>query len=113
MQYRIKNLHDGARRMLKAKNFSYKQYDKDNTRNDLIMERLFDDTKAGKIKGFYLVSDTQFKAYTRSTKEPGKVQYSSGYYENGELIPCFDIQMSIPLDLFYEGYSSGIYQIIA
>jgi len=99
--------------MLKSKHFKYPQYDKDIKRNDLIMERLFNDTKAGKIKGFFLVSDKDFKAYHRSTKEPGKIQLSSGYYKEGELIPCYDIQMDAPLDMFYEGYSSGIYQIIA
>jgi len=99
--------------MIKSKHHRYPQYEKDCIRNDLIMQRLFDDTKTGKIKGFYLVSDKDFKAYHRSTKEPGKVQYSSGFYRDGELIPCYDIQMTIPLDMFMEGYSSGIYRIIA
>jgi len=112
-EYRIKNLHDGARRMLKSKNFKYYQYEKDIQRNDAIMGRLFDDTKAGKIKGFYLVSDKDFKAYHRSTKEENKIQLSSGYYSNGELIPCYDIQLETPMDLFMEGYASGIYRIIA
>jgi len=99
--------------MLKSKHFNYPQYEKDIKRNDLIMERLFNDTKAGIIKGFYLVSDKQFKAYHRSTKEADMIQFSSGYYNNGELIPCYDVQMSRPLDLFLEGYTSGIYEIIA
>ena len=99
--------------MIKSKHFHYPQYEKDTKRNDLIMTRLFEDTKNGIIKGFYLVSDKDFKAYHRSTKEAGKIQLSSGFYENGELIPCYDIQLDTPFDMIYEGYSSGLYQIIA
>lgn len=112
MQYRIKNLHDGCCRMIRAKNFNYPRYDKDCRRNDLIISRLFNDTKAGIIKGFYLVSDEDFKAYHRSTKEAGKIQLSSGFYRDGELIPCYDVQMATADDLIKEGYPSGFYKTI-
>lgn len=110
MNYRIKELHDAAVRFLKTR---YPAYEKDARRNDLIMMRLFNDTKAGKIKGFYLVNSRDFKAYHRSTKQPGAVQLSSGFYENGELIPCYDIQMETAADLIREGYAAGIYKEIA
>ena len=113
MEYRIKNLHDATKRMFNAKNFNYPALDKYSRRNDLIIERLFNDTMTGKIKGFYLVSDESFKAYHRSTKEAGKIQYSYGFYKNGELIPCGDCQFSTFKELDREGYSSGIYREIA
>ena len=109
MQYRIKNLHDAAIRSLKA---NYAGYDRDSARNDLIISRLFNDTQNGIIKGFYLVSDSTFKAYHKSTKEAGKIQLSSGYYENGNLIPCYDAQLATAADLIREGYASGIYKTI-
>ena len=99
--------------MLKAKNFNYPQYEEDSRRNDLIISRLFKDTAAGRIKGFYLVSDQDFKAYHRSTKEAGKIQLSSGFYRDGELVPCYDVQLESAADLIREGYSSGLYKIIA
>lgn len=109
MQYRIKNLHDAAIRSLKA---DYPDYDRDSARNDLIITRLFNDTQNGIIKGFYLVSDKTFKAYHKSPKEAGKIQLSSGFYRNGELIPCSDAQLETAADLIKYGYSSGIYQTI-
>ena len=109
MQYRIKNLHDAAIRSLKA---DYPGYDRDSDRNNAIITRLFHDTAAGTIKGFYLVSDKTFKAYHKSTKEADKIQLSSGYYDNGELIPCYDVQLSTAADLIREGYASGIYKTI-
>lgn len=113
MKYRIKNLHDATLRMFHAKGFDYPKLDKDSRRNDLIMERLFDDTMSGKIKGFYLVDNEHFKAYHRSTKEAGKIQYSYGFYRNGELIPCGDCQFTTFKDMSREGFSSGIYELIA
>lgn len=107
MQYRIKNLHDAAIRSLKA---DYPGYDRDSARNDLIITRLFNDTQNGIIKGFFLVSDKTFKAYHKSPKEAGKIQLSSGFYRNGELIPCSDAQLETAADLISYGYSSGIYQ---
>ena len=109
MQYRIKNLHDAAIRSLKT---NYPSYDRDSVRNDLIIKRLFNDTLTGTIKGFYLVSDSTFKAYHRSTKEAGKIQLSSGFYRDGELIPCSDAQLATAADLIKYGYASGIYQTI-
>lgn len=113
MQYRIKNLHDAAGRMIKAKNFNYPPYDRDSKRNDLILSRLFNDTMSGTIKGFYLVSDEDFKAYHRSPKEDNKIQLSAGFYRDGELIPCYDVQLEDAAAMIKEGYTSGIYKIIA
>lgn len=113
MRYRIKNLHDATLKMFHAKGFHYPKLDRDDHRNDLIMERLFNDTMSGKIKGFYYVDDTAFKAYHRSTKEAGKIQYSYGFYRNGELIPCGDCQFSTFKDMSREGFPSGVYAEIA
>ena len=110
---RIKNLHDAARRMLKSKNYNYPDYERDDARNDSKMKRLFSDTLTGKIKGFYLVSDETFKAYHKSPKKAGFIQLSYGFYRNGELIPCGDIQIETFKDLTREGYTSGYYEIIA
>jgi hypothetical protein len=113
MKYRIKNLHDATLKMFHSKNFHCPKLDKENERNDLIMKRLFDDTMSGKIKGFYLVDNEQFKAYHKSTKEDNKIQYSYGFYRNGELIPCGDCQFSTFKDMQREGFSSGFYELIA
>lgn len=108
---RIKDLHDAAIRSLK--NDKYTRYDRDHARNAAKMERLFRETQNGTIKGFYLVSDKDFKAYHRSPKESGKIQLSSGFYKNGELIPCYDCQFETFRDMEREGYTSGYYEIIA
>lgn len=82
-------------------------------RNEAIIKELFNRTQAGTIKGFYLASDKSFKAYHRSPKNPGMIQLSVGFYRNGELIPEYDIQMQTATEAIREGYTSGIYQIIA
>lgn len=112
MRYRIKNLHDATIRMMHAKNFNFPSLDKDHARNEAIMKRLFDDTMQGKIKGFYLVDNTDFKAYHRSPKKDGYIQLSAGFYKNGELYPTYDIQMKDSKDMIKEGYPSGFYAII-
>ncbi len=112
MKYRIKDLHDAAVRNLKSHG-GYRRYDVLSDRNDLIIANLFNRTMAGAIKGFYLHSESVFHAYTRSTKEAGRIQYSYGFYRDGELIPCGDVQMETAKDLIREGYSSGIYEEIA
>lgn len=82
-------------------------------RNDAIIKELFSRTQVGAIKGFYLVSDTEFKAYHRSPKNPGMIQLSVGFYRDGELIPTYDVQMQTATDAIREGVTSGIYQLIA
>lgn len=112
MGFRIKDLHRAAKKCIRSIG-KYKPYDRGSDRNDKIMSWLFAKTKNGQIKGFYLDNDSQFKAYHRSTKENGKIQYSYGFFRDGELIPCGDVQMGTAEDLIREGYSSGIYKIIA
>lgn len=107
---KIKNLELASYRCF---NGSYKQFEKYNDRNEIKLKKLFNDTKAGTIKGFYLVSDKEFKAYHRSPKEPGKIQLSVGFYKNGELIPTYDVQMETFNDLTKEGYDAGIYETIS
>ena len=107
---RIKNLELAAYRCF---NGSTKQFDKYYDRNNLQMKKLFDDTKSGAIKGFYLVSDKDFKAYHRSPKQPGKIQLSVGFFKNGELIPTYDVQLENFEDLTREGYEPGRYETIA
>ena len=110
--FRIKNLNNAAKRCVWSLG-KYKTYEKNDKKNDSIMIQLFNLTAAGTIKGFYLVSDTELKAYHRSPKEPGKIQLSSGYYKDGELIPCYDVQLETARDMLREGYGSGYYKIIA
>ena len=110
--FRIKDLHDAAIKSVHSLG-KYKTYDKNGAKNDSIMIQLFNMTAAGTIKGFYLVSDTELKAYHRSTKNPGMIQLSSGYYNNGDLIPCYDVQLSTARDMIREGYTSGFYKIIS
>lgn len=112
MKLRIKCLHDAAIKSLKAAG-DYKTYDRNHDKNNAIMSELFNRTQRGEIKGFYLISDKDFKAYHRSPKEPGKIQLSSGFYKDGELIPCYDTQLETAADLIRDGYTSGLYQIIA
>lgn len=109
MQFKIKDLCLASRRAFSG---NYKQLDKYTMHNDSIMKKLFNDTLSGQIKGFYLVSDTNFKAYHKSTKKPGNIQLSSGYYKDGELIPCYDVQLDSFAALNNEGYPAGIYKII-
>lgn len=110
MTFRIKNLEIASYRCF---NGSTKQFDKYDARNEAMIRRLFNDTQNGIIKGFYLVSDKEFKAYHRSTKENGKIQLSVGHYENGELIPYYDVQLETFKDLVREGYDAGTYKTIA
>lgn len=109
MQYKIKDLTLASYR---AFNGSEKLYDRIENRNNIIIKKLFNDTLSGKIKGFYLLSDKDFKAYHKSTKKPGNIQLSSGFYENGQLIPCYDLQFNSITALYKEGYKSGIYRVI-
>lgn len=86
-------------------------------RNDIIKSYLFKATAAGKIKGFYKVDDKNFRVCHRSTKNPDSLQWSSGFYQNGELIPCYDCQYKYSeLDEFLHGYRAemgpGTYRII-
>lgn len=89
-----------------------KSTDKIISRNDSIITELFNRTQSGTIKGFYLVSDKNFKAYHRSPKNPGKIQLSVGFYRDGELIPTYDVQMETAKDAIKEGYTHGYYEII-
>ena len=114
MTYKIKNLHDAALKDLHSLGH-YKPYERQAERNKAILSYLFNATMSGNIKGFYLVSDKDFKAVHRSTKEAGKVQLSSGCYRGGVLLPCYDVQYS-NAEEFTTGYKaempSGIYKII-
>jgi len=112
MTYRIKNMYNSTLRMFHAKGFKYPRHDRDDARNDAIMTRLFRDTQEGIIKGFYLVSNDQFKAYHRSPKKAGFIQFSVGFYRDGELIPTYDVQMQTAKDMIREGYESGHYKVI-
>ena len=112
MTYRIKNLHDATKRMFNAKGFNYPKLDRDSDRNDAIITRLFNDTMTGIIKGFYLIDETDFRAYHRSPKRDVYIQLSYGFYRNGDLIPCGDVQLESARDLLREGVRSGHYKII-
>jgi len=52
------------------------------------------------------------KMFHRSPKKEGFIQLSSGFYKNGELYPCYDIQLKDFDDLTREGYESGFYDVI-
>jgi hypothetical protein len=112
---RIKNLHDAALKSLHSGG-KYKTFDRHWNRNHAIFAELYRLTESGKIKGFYLDSCTTFKAVHRSAKNPGMIQLSSGYFHDGELIPCYDGQYKSVQD-FTTGYNradlpAGIYKII-
>ncbi len=109
---RIKDLHNAAVRCIRSGG-KYLRYEKFQKKSELIMSGLFNRTMKGEIKGFYLADPERFRAYHRSTKETGALQYSFGHYRNNELVPCGDVQMRCPDDLIREGFSSGIYRIIA
>ena len=109
MTYRIKNLHDASIRMFHSKNFEYPKYDRDNARNKAILTRLFNDTLSGRIKGFYLIDETDFRAWHRSPKQEGYIQFSVGFYRNGELLPCMDLQFKTVEEFLNEGCPSGRY----
>ena len=109
--FRIKDGRNAAIKMLHTGDS--KASDRINGRNAAIMGELFRRTQAGQIKGFFLLSDTDFKAYHRSPKKAGFIQLSSGFYKNGELIPCYDVQMQTVEDMEREGYPSGVYAIIS
>ena len=109
---RIKNLESGFIKMF-HRGGEFPRYFQDCERNDLKIKRLFDDTKAGIIKGFYLIDKKNFRAYHRSPKKAGYIQKSCGYYKDGEFFPCRDIQLKDFDDLSREGYESGYYDIIA
>ena len=110
---RIKDLHYGTLKAFHSKNLDFRKVEKDREHNDAIITRLFNDTLSGKIKGFYLVSNESFKAYHRSPKKPGYIQYSVGFYKHGELYPTYDVQLKTAADAIKEGYNSGLYEIIA
>jgi hypothetical protein len=108
---RIKNLESGSIKMFHCGG-EFPRYFQDCERNDLKIKRLFEDTQKGIIKGFYLIDKKNFRAYHRSPKKDGFIQLSSGFYKNGELFPCYDVQMKNFEDLTREGYNSGFYDII-
>lgn len=110
--YRIKDLTTVSRKAFLSDS-SMQKYEQEDTRNDAIIKRLFTDTMNGTIKGFYLVSDTDFRAYHRSPKQENTVQYSVGFYKNGELYPTYDLQFKTAKEAIKEGYNSGFYEIIA
>lgn len=112
VKIRLKSAHDAVIKMLKSKTFNSIAVDRISDRNDAIISDLFRRTAEGAIKGFYLLSDTTFKAIHRSPKESDKLQLSYGFYSNGELIPCGDIQLETAKDLIREGLPSGLYAII-
>lgn len=108
---RIKNLEAVTIKAFQTGDFT--KADRDSDRNDAIITRLFNDTMTGKIKGFFLISDTYFKAYHRSPKQPETIQLSAGFYKNGELYPTYDVQLKTAKEALKEGYDSGKYEIIA
>lgn len=109
--FRIKNGRNAAIKLLHTGDA--KTSDRISKRNAAIMGDLFRRTQAGQIKGFFLVSDTDFNAYHRSPKRDGFIQLSAGFYKNGELIPCYDVQLLTAEDMEREGYPSGVYAIIS
>ena len=110
MKLRIKDLTVHSYRCFDG---NWTKYEKLEAHNEAIMKTLFKGLQTGTINGFYLVSDKEFKLYHKSTKEAGAIQYSYGFYKDGELIPCGDIQMHDFSDLLREGYPAGVYRTIA
>lgn len=110
MKYRIKDLTIHSYRCFNTG--SDKVYDRIESHNEAIMRKLFNDLQDGTIKGFYLVSDKEFKLYHISTKQENRIQYSYGFYREGQLIPCGDCQFETFKDLLREGYSNGTYETI-
>ena len=110
MKYRIKDLTIHSFRCFNTG--CDKVYDKIESHNEAIMKKLYTDLTSGSIKGFYLVSDKEFKFYHNSAKQPGKIQFSYGFYKDGKLIPCGDCQLETFKDLLREGYPSGTYETI-
>ena len=107
---RISNMHDAAVKSLRTGNdVALRRKER---RNDAIMRTLFSKTLNGTIKGFYLVDNEWFRALHRSPKEDGKIQYSLGYYRNGELIPTSDAQFSNFEEFDKYGYPSGLWEVI-
>lgn len=108
---RIRNLYDAAIKSLKSggKDKSYKKL---LDHNNSIMRDAFRRIMAGEIKGLHYISETSFKYYHRSTKQENTIQLSSGFYRDGELYPCYDVQMKTPDDLLREGYPSGLWEIV-
>ena len=94
-------------------------YDRLRERNEAIMKRLFDATMSGEIKGFYLKAKEEkpgwipFHAFHRSTKADNTIQYSVGWWHNGDLDPGYDVQMKEYEDMKREGYPHGIWEVIA
>lgn len=107
---RIRNAHDAALHALRTGDTI--PADRIHRRNRAIMGELFTRTQRGEIKGFYLLSDSDFKAYHRSTKEVGKIQLSSGFYKSGELFPTYDIQLGTVEEMEREHYSAGKWEVI-
>ena len=108
---RIKNLEAVTIKAFQTGDFT--KADRDSDRNNAIITRLFNDTMSGKIKGFYLISETSFKAYHRSPKQADTIQLSVGFYKFGNLYPTYDVQLKTAEDALREGYESGLYEIIA
>ena len=109
-KFRYKDGHNAAVKALHTRNFIPEE--RLDRRNTAIITELFNRTQNGLIKGFYLVSDTSFKAYHRSSKEAGKIQLSSGFYKDGQLYPCYDCQFLTAAEAIREGIEPGNYAII-
>lgn len=109
MKFRIKDLTIHSYRCFGG---NWTRYEKLEAHNEAIMKTLFKGLQAGSINGFHLVSNKEFKLYHRSTKNPGAIQLSYGFYKDGELIPCGDCQLYDYSDFSREGYPAGTYQTI-
>lgn len=107
---KLKNLHDAACRNIRSMG-KYKEYDKANSKNDAILEEVFNRLMRGEYNYFALMSNESFKCYTRSPKNDNCIQLSAGFYKNGKLYPTYDRQFFTVEDMIGEGYQSGLYQI--
>lgn len=108
---RIKNLESATIKMFHSKNFEYKNLDKYDKRNDLIMTFVFDGLMARRFDYVSLQDQKAIRIYTRSIKEPEAVQMTSGVYFGDTEVLNYDRQYKNAAELIKDGYTSGVYSI--
>ena len=107
MDIRLKDLtHVTQRAFMTGK---WDKCEKLGRRQEILLERIFNDIRDGRLDSFYQVSDKHFYAYHRSTKEDGALQYSHAWLHNGEFIPTNDVQLHSIAELLREGLPSGMW----
>ncbi len=106
---RLNTLHESALKNLRHKG-NYKPFSKMSDRNDKIMKGLFDKLLKGQIDTLSFVSDDIFRCLHRSTEDSGKIQYSFGFYKDGNLIPWSHASFDSAEDFVNYGYPTGVWK---